>query len=86
MIIKFAIMAYLFLVMLFFVAESNAFQCYVCDSKNDIECLENLPPNSRLESQDCHNITGAKFCIKTTNLYAGKSKPDDFYNLIEIAI
>lgn len=49
-----------------------AFKCYVCDSKDDVECTENLPSNSRLEPKDCRNITGAKYCIKTTNIYAGE--------------
>lgn len=53
--------------------KTQAFRCYVCDSKNDIECTENLPKNSKLISQDCRNITGAKYCIKTTNIYAGES-------------
>lgn len=55
-----------------FTSESHAFRCFVCDSKDDIECTENLPSNSKLVSQDCKNITGAKFCIKTTNIYAGE--------------
>lgn len=50
---------------------THSFECYVCDSKTDIECMENLPENSRLVPQKCNNITGAKYCIKTTNLYAG---------------
>ena len=54
--------------------ETVAFKCYVCDSKDDIECTENLPRDSRLISQDCKNITGAKYCIKTTNIYAGKQR------------
>lgn len=58
--------------LLLLIADTIAFQCYVCDSKNDIECLENLLPDSKLVSQDCRNITGAKYCIKTTNLYAGE--------------
>lgn len=51
---------------------AEAFQCYVCDSKDDIECTENLPDNSRLTAKDCKNITGAKYCVKTTNIYAGE--------------
>uniref|UniRef100_A0A6G1S6Z8 Uncharacterized protein n=1 Tax=Aceria tosichella TaxID=561515 RepID=A0A6G1S6Z8_9ACAR len=54
------------------IREAFAFRCYICDSKDDIECTENLPANSRLISQDCANITGAKYCIKTTNIYAGE--------------
>jgi len=50
----------------------GAFKCYVCDSKNDMECTENLSSDFRLEPKDCQNITGAKFCIKTTNIYAGE--------------
>ena len=54
------------------VALVKAFKCYVCDSKTDIECIEELPNNSKLTPKDCNNITGAKYCIKTTNFYAGK--------------
>lgn len=58
---------------LFLNTESIAFQCYVCDSKNDIECVETIPDDTRLKPQSCQNITGAKYCIKTTNIFAGKS-------------
>lgn len=54
------------------VYEIYSFQCYVCDSKNDVECMEKLPSDTRLIPQDCSNITDAKYCIKTTNIYAGK--------------
>lgn len=73
--------SFLFLLNLFIVPQIQAFRCYVCDSKNDIECMENLPTNSRLISQDCKNITGAKFCIKTTNIYAG-----EFIHVITVVI
>ena len=56
------------------VQSSQAFQCYVCDSKSDIECTENLPATTRLVPQDCVDITGVKYCIKTTNIYAGESE------------
>lgn len=66
----------LLLVLLQYVSSVRTFQCYVCDSKNDIECTEKLPDNSRLTPKDCSNITGAKYCIKTTNLFAGKQTND----------
>lgn len=50
----------------------QAFQCYVCDSKFNIECTEKLPQTTKLIAQDCKNITGAKYCVKTTNIYAGE--------------
>lgn len=58
----------------YYVSKAEAFQCYVCDSKNDLECTENLSDNSRLVPKDCNNINGAKYCIKTTNIYAGESQ------------
>lgn len=58
------------------ITTTHAFRCYVCDSKDDIECTENMPTISKLVSQDCKNITGAKYCIKTTNIYAGKWRYD----------
>lgn len=60
------------LILLCFASKAQAFSCYVCDSKDDNECVENLPRNSLLEPQTCRNITDAKYCIKTTNLYAGE--------------
>lgn len=52
--------------------EVTAFKCYICDSKNDIECVENVPDDSRLVPKDCGNLTNAKYCVKTTNVYAGE--------------
>jgi len=60
------------LILLQLAKESRAFRCYVCDSKDDMECTENVPSDSRLISKDCDSITGAKFCVKTTNIYAGE--------------
>lgn len=51
-----------------------AFKCYVCDSKYDFDCLENLPQDGRLQPVECKNITKARYCVKTTNIYAGKLK------------
>lgn len=68
--IKFSLF-YLFYSATFHIHSASAFSCYVCDSKDDIECTENLPADSRLTTRDCANITGAKYCIKTTNIYAG---------------
>lgn len=54
------------------VSEINGFKCYVCDSKYDNECVENLPKNSKLKPQECVDLIEPKYCIKTTNMYAGK--------------
>lgn len=61
-----------FSLLLGFTPLTYGFKCYVCDSKEDNECVENLPKNSRLQPKECHDIIDAKYCVKTTNMYAGK--------------
>lgn len=51
---------------------TSGFKCYVCDSKIDNECVENLPKNSKLQPQECKDLIEPKYCIKTTNMYAGE--------------
>lgn len=62
----------LFTLIISFLPQALAFKCYVCDSKDDIDCTEKLPKKIRLTPKDCKDIVGAKYCIKTTNMYAGK--------------
>lgn len=54
------------------ISRVDCFKCYVCDSKSDNECVENLPRNSKLKPQECSDLIEPKYCVKTTNMYAGK--------------
>ena len=51
-----------------------AIKCFQCDSNIDLECSEYFDPDmTSLQSKSCDNVFEARFCIKTTGMFGGKS-------------
>lgn len=52
----------------------SGLNCYQCDSNVDLECNEEFDGDStQLRPLSCDHIHEARFCTKTTGMYAGRA-------------
>ncbi|GAA50653.1 hypothetical protein CLF_104867 [Clonorchis sinensis] len=56
------------------VLATQALWCYQCNSSHHENCLESLTGDASLAPEPCDTYA-ARYCVKTTGIYGGRSSP-----------